>query len=136
MRKKGFTLVELMIIIAIIALLASVALTSYRSYIKKAQAKELITIARACVQEIISECLATGEAPELNDLESCKSQNIQAKYLSSISFSGTPDCNSTFDIEVTGTVKAGGQYKVTCTGSTTGIDCTTPTSVEGEGGGG
>jgi len=56
MRKKGFTLIELMVVIAIIAILAAIAVSGYKSYIRKAQAKELLTFARACVQEAMAQC--------------------------------------------------------------------------------
>ncbi len=41
---KGFTLVELMIIIAIIGVLASIAIPAYRDYITRAQVSEAITL--------------------------------------------------------------------------------------------
>jgi prepilin-type N-terminal cleavage/methylation domain len=81
MRKKGFTLVELMVVIAIIAILAAIALTAYRAYIKKAQAKELMTLARACIQEVISECAVKGSAPNLSDLASCKPESESTKLI-------------------------------------------------------
>ena len=129
MRKKGFTLVELMVVIAIIAILAAVALTAYRSYIKKAQAKELVTLARACIQEVISECAVRGAAPALTNLESCNPSERTTKYLSNISISGTPACDTNFSIEVTGkTITGGDTFKVTCSYDNTNkdISCTSP----------
>jgi prepilin-type N-terminal cleavage/methylation domain-containing protein len=138
MRKKGFTLVELMVVIAIIAILAAIALTAYRSYIKKSQAKELMTLARACIQEVISECAVKGEAPNLTDLGSCNPESATTKYISGLAITGSPDCNGDFDIEATGTVAAGGNYKVTCTYDNNNKDiyCTSPTPVATGGGGG
>ena len=127
MRKKGFTLIELMVVIAIIAILAAIALTSYRSYIRKAQAKELLTFARACIQEAVAQCAVTGTAPSLNKLDACNPVSTKTKYLTSISVSGTPSCNSTFTITAEG--KAGGKdYKVECSYDPTNDDiyCTSP----------
>ncbi len=56
--KRAFTLIELMIVVAIIAILAALALPQYNKYRQKAEAKEMLTGARACAMEIVSECMA------------------------------------------------------------------------------
>ncbi|HBO39568.1 MAG TPA: prepilin-type cleavage/methylation domain-containing protein [Pasteurellaceae bacterium] len=50
--KKGFTLIELMIVIAIVAILATIAVPSYQSYTKKAAVSELLQAAAPYRSEV------------------------------------------------------------------------------------
>lgn len=49
---KGFTLIELMIVIAIVAILATIAIPSYQNYTKKAAATELVEAAAPYKAEV------------------------------------------------------------------------------------
>ena len=53
---KGFTLVELMIVVAIICILAAIALPQYSAYRTKSKASKMIDISRSCAASIVTEC--------------------------------------------------------------------------------
>jgi len=59
--QKGFTLIELMIVVAIIAILAAIALPAYSDYTKKAKVSEVI-LAASAVRTAVSEYAAGNGA--------------------------------------------------------------------------
>lgn len=58
-KAKGFTLIELMIVVAIIGILAAVALPAYNDYTTRARVSEVILAASAC-RTAMSEFVASN----------------------------------------------------------------------------
>ena len=61
--QKGFTLIELMIVVAIIGILAAVALPAYQDYTARAKASELM-LAASTARTCVSEKAQVGQNPD------------------------------------------------------------------------
>jgi len=64
--QKGFTLIELMIVVAIIGILASVALPAYQDYTKRAHVSEGMSLAAGAKSAVTEYFASNGEWPDSN----------------------------------------------------------------------
>jgi type IV pilus assembly protein PilA len=80
--QKGFTLIELMIVIAIIGILAAIAIPAYQNYTIRAQVTEGLTLADGWKTTIAEYYANTGNWPTMANLNG--TTNSIGKYESSI----------------------------------------------------
>ncbi|HEZ5554100.1 TPA: pilin [Neisseria meningitidis] len=83
--QKGFTLIELMIVIAIVGILAAVALPAYQDYTARAQVSEAILLAEGQKSAVTEYYLNHGEWPGGNSSAGVASaSDIKGKYVQSV----------------------------------------------------
>jgi type IV pilus assembly protein PilA len=93
-RHKGFTLIELMIVVAIIAILAAIAISQYQDYVIRAQVAEAASLAAGAKSAVVEFYNKSGRFP----LTSCTYANsslgmampssIVGSYVSEVSVAG------------------------------------------------
>ncbi|WP_445146221.1 pilin [Dyella sp. Tek66A03] len=106
--QKGFTLIELMIVVAIIAILAAIAIPQYQNYITKSQFSETQTIADGLKTPIVEYANQTGQCPTNGTIGFSAAGSYKGKFVSGATLAGAyPACTITVNfIATAGSVSA------------------------------
>ncbi|WP_153144952.1 pilin [Dechloromonas sp. H13] len=83
--QQGFTLIELMIVVAIIGILAAIALPAYQDYTVRAKVSEVMLAASGMKVDIAEWYQTKGTMPPNNSV----SVGTSSKYVKSVRWNGT-----------------------------------------------
>ncbi len=84
-KQQGFTLIELMIVVAIIGILAAIAIPAYQDYTIRAQVSEGLNLAGGAKAAVSEYTMDRGSFPDSNNTAGISAANsINGKYVTSV----------------------------------------------------
>jgi type IV pilus assembly protein PilA len=86
-RQQGLTLIELMIVLAIIGILGALALPAYQDYTVRAKVAEMLLAASGC-KSSLTEAVATASQADLSAQLPAACTSVSSKHVASVSVDG------------------------------------------------
>jgi len=117
----GFTLIELMIVVAIIGILAAVALPAYQDYTVRAKLSEVLGLAAAAKTSVSEYYVTIGSMPADAAAAGVNTSAGQSTYVSTITFTRTNVNQADVTYTITSLGNATGDLEFAGTGSADGV---------------
>lgn len=119
--QKGFTLIELMIVVAIIGILAAIALPAYQDYTTRAKVSEVM-LAASSARTTVAEAASLTTGTTMPTLSEVSIDSQVSKYVSGVAYNAgvitaTATGGVSGTITMTGTKASNGQVTWVCGGS-------------------
>ena len=84
MKQRGFTLIELMIVVAIMGILASLAIPAYQNYVARAQVSEAMTMISGYKSDMVELFSETPDCTAIQNYIQHAASTTQTKYIERI----------------------------------------------------
>ena len=131
-KQQGFTLIELMIVVAIIGILAAIAIPAYQDYTVRSKVTELVNAAGVCKTSVAEYYQAKGTMPPDETIAGCSNVGTANSAAPKVAAAGTIQVDASGGLGTQlGATKTYG-LKASCQGAAcagdkpiTGWDCTT-----------